>query len=455
VKILLVRPKPHPESIGLQTFMICEPLELEYLCASVAGLGHEIEILDMILEKEPLEHFLRLHRPQLVGFTAYITHVGVVKDYARAVKAFDPGCVTVVGGVHAEVVPEDFADPSLDFVVCANGLKAFRELVQGLQQGTLGPGGRLAGQWRPGEPRPALDLDHPVPIPDRTKTARYRARYNYIFHDRCALLKTSSGCAFRCDFCFCVQITQHALRERPLPEVVEELRGLSEKNVFIVDDNFLHRRERVLEFVRLLRERKIEKNYILFGRSDFISRNEDVIAELAQVGLRAVFVGVESFEDKELGELKRGITLSTNLEAVRILEKHGVEPYCGIIVGMDWEDRHFTDLARRLNTLQWPVVNIQPLTPMPGTPLYERLAPQIAVPRDRHELWDMAHVLMRPTRMTVRRFYLNIIRTYLTSSIGLRAHWALARKYGARIYARCLKGVLYILGQYLRLAMKG
>ena len=38
MKILLVRPKPHKNSIGLQSFMICEPLEFEYLHSYLTSL---------------------------------------------------------------------------------------------------------------------------------------------------------------------------------------------------------------------------------------------------------------------------------------------------------------------------------------------------------------------------------------------------------------------------------
>ena len=30
MNILLVKPRPHKDSINLQSFMLCEPLELEY-----------------------------------------------------------------------------------------------------------------------------------------------------------------------------------------------------------------------------------------------------------------------------------------------------------------------------------------------------------------------------------------------------------------------------------------
>ena len=35
MKVLLIRPKPHKDTIGLQNVMICEPLELEYIASNI------------------------------------------------------------------------------------------------------------------------------------------------------------------------------------------------------------------------------------------------------------------------------------------------------------------------------------------------------------------------------------------------------------------------------------
>ena len=54
MKVLLIRPRPHKETIGLQNVMICEPLELEYISSNIEPLGHKVNIVDMILEKKKI-----------------------------------------------------------------------------------------------------------------------------------------------------------------------------------------------------------------------------------------------------------------------------------------------------------------------------------------------------------------------------------------------------------------
>ena len=84
MNILLVKPRPHKDSINLQSFMLCEPLELEYAAALLEQLGHQTDIADMVLE-DSFSAILRAGDYQVVAFTAYQIHVGIVKEYARQV----------------------------------------------------------------------------------------------------------------------------------------------------------------------------------------------------------------------------------------------------------------------------------------------------------------------------------------------------------------------------------
>ena len=116
MNILLIRPKPDKRTIGLQSVMICEPLELMILKAVLKHNGHNVTILDMIIEKKPLRHYIHLHQPDVAGITGYISHVNVMKEYARIIKSVNSDIQVYCGGVHAEVCPEDFYCESIDRV---------------------------------------------------------------------------------------------------------------------------------------------------------------------------------------------------------------------------------------------------------------------------------------------------------------------------------------------------
>ena len=70
MKILLVRPNTPKQSINLQSFMICEPLEMEYVASALQANGVEVDLIDMLLEKKPLSYFLKQKAYDMVCFTA-------------------------------------------------------------------------------------------------------------------------------------------------------------------------------------------------------------------------------------------------------------------------------------------------------------------------------------------------------------------------------------------------
>lgn len=445
MNVLLVRPRPDPRSINLQRFMICEPLELEVVAGHLQRLGHAVDLVDLILERRPLAWFLRRKRYDVVGFTGYINHVQVIRQLARTVRAEQPDARVVVGGVHAEVVPSDFDDPAIDHVLWANGAATLGEIASGLGRDEASA---LPGVWGHGKPRPAAE--HPSGMrPDRAITARYRDRYNYIYHDHCATLKTSFGCPFTCRFCFCTQVCDYA--ERDLEEVMDELAAIPEPNVFIVDDDFLSRPSRVRAFCRALDERGITRKFIAFGRADFIVRHPEEVRLLAAHGFEAFFVGLESFRAGELDDYDKRTSVEQNVAAVRVLEAAGVQCYSGLITGPDWNRHDFDELIGFLNTFEHPMVNIQPITPMPGTPLYDDELPNLTLPREQAERWDMAHLAFAPSALSPRAYYWHLLRTYWSTSASAPQRRHLRERYGTRVYRRVRRGAVGITWQYLKL----
>ena len=53
--------------------------------------------------------------------------------------------------------------------------------------------------------------------------------------------------------------------------------------IYFVDDDFLFDRKRIELFIKIIKEKKIRKKYICYGRVDFIIKNEDIIKELKKL----------------------------------------------------------------------------------------------------------------------------------------------------------------------------
>ncbi|OEF98369.1 B12-binding domain-containing radical SAM protein [Desulfuribacillus alkaliarsenatis] len=448
MNILLIRPKPDKETIGLQHVMVCEPLELEYLAANIDLADVKVEILDMILEKEPLETFIKQFDPDVVGMTGYVTHVNVIKNYAHRIKKLKPDCIVVAGGVYAEVVPADFVSPDIDYIVEANGPATFNTIINYLMQR------KEKMSYIDGTYRPRLtsrkDTSFPYENPDRDKVNRYRDKYYYMFHNPCALIKTSYGCPYSCSFCFCKEVTDGKYFTRSIESVIEELLTIPEPEIYIVDDDFLFSRERILEFCSQLAKYNITKKFLVYGRADFVSSNADVIEIFRDHGLRAVIMGLESFKNDDLQKYNKRTSIIENEKAINVLKKYDIEIYGTIILGMDFSKADFQSLYQWLVKMDITFVNLQPLTPLYGTEIYQQYEKDLIIDREEYEKWDLAHLVLKPEKMSVRSYYMEIVKLYYKITMRPKNVLRLIRKYGLSEVLKLSVGSSAVTMQYLK-----
>ncbi len=192
MRILLVRPPTARLTIGPEHLMLTEPLELEYLAAALEG--HEVRLLDLQLERG-LRRALRSFRPEIVATTCYITGVNEALKICRQARRQVPGVLTVVGGVHAAVVPEDLSDPGVSAIALTDGISLLPEIVDAVEQGRplqsipglalpLGP-----GEVRRTEARPYLPDVTSLPRPRRDLTAHLAHRYRVMHFQPIAHLR--------------------------------------------------------------------------------------------------------------------------------------------------------------------------------------------------------------------------------------------------------------------------
>ena len=203
MKILLIEPTKPLSAIGGEDVFIYEPLALEYVAAGVLD-EHEVKILDLRLDKE-LKTTLTDFQPDIVGITAYTLHVNGVKNLFEQIKAWDANILTVVGGHHATVVPEDFISPFIDLIVIGEGVFPFKEIVARFQKGEAFadiPGVAFAtgNSLTRRNGQSITDLDA-LPFPARTLTKKYRQHYYAEWMKPLASIRTSKGCPYRCKFC--------------------------------------------------------------------------------------------------------------------------------------------------------------------------------------------------------------------------------------------------------------
>lgn len=103
MRILLIKP---PLNKNLLAPNNDEPLELE--CVAAAVEGHEVDILDMRIEKN-LWKKLGSFRPDIVGITAYTCDVRMAQTVLQEINKFSGSINIVEGGHHATVLTAEYA----------------------------------------------------------------------------------------------------------------------------------------------------------------------------------------------------------------------------------------------------------------------------------------------------------------------------------------------------------
>jgi len=402
MRILLIQP---PSNIGfIDRVYMHEPLALEYLGAGLKIDGHEVLLHDGRVDPEitaAAEEFC----PHLVGLTSYTSQVPSVINLAGKLKNLACRPLVVVVGHHATVRPADFNIGAIDLIVVGEGVKALREIARELaakQDFESIPGLAIPGEalkFTLKRPHPELDE---LPLPDRSLSARYRDRYFSEWLRPLASIRTSLGCIGRCTFCALWSITEGKYLRRDPGKVVGELMAIEEKNVFFCDDESMCDVGRMRQLAELIAENNIRKHYFLYARVDTIVRHPDLFAQWRNIGLRQVFVGMESYSDTHLQEMKKGITVAQQEEAIHVLKKLKILPYASFMVDPDFSREDFRSLKACVRRLKLNHASFSILTPLPGTVLFDQNRQDL--PTHRPDLFDFIHTVL-PTRLPLEEFY--------------------------------------------------
>ena len=170
------------------------------------------------------------------------------------------------------------------------------------------------------------------------------------------------------------------------------------------------------------------------------------------MGLTAVFIGLEAVTDEELNLMNKESPAGDNIKAIEVLKRNQVDTYGSLIPGQDYLKEDWERLWKFIEKTGLYYVNISPMTPLPGTDMWENYKDQLTVPIDAHGLFDLSHMLL-PTKLDLRTYYRELLKLYQKTIFNLRR----AKKHTYRTlpsiwswqYYRILRGSLKIRKQFL------
>ena len=111
--------------------------------------------------------------------------------------------------------------------------------------------------------------------------------------------------------------------------------------------------------------------------------------------------------------LLSAILLTNFLVGMGVLNKLGIDCYATVMLAPEWGEKDFNRLRDELIRLKIKYVNLQPLTPIPGTSFAKTISEdRLVFRRDEFPKWDLAHVTVYPEQMSIAEYYLKIIKLY-------------------------------------------
>jgi hopanoid C-3 methylase len=433
LRVLAYKPRPEPQTIRMERLITCEPLELEYLATVLAD--HDVVALDgMVDGSSPLRAVRRL-RAEVVLITAFITNVDRVMRLAADLRSRPAPPRVFVGGPHAEVVPEHFFTPGIDGVFFADQLNAISTVMDRIAAGECYddvPGGAFPGEDGTFARNHAPPLDPAtLPVPRRVLFDADPDRYFYLYYRRCASLKTAFGCTERCNFCFCTRMHGGDYGPRPMGQVLDEIEGISERNVFILDDNFLTSVTRLRDFCDGLDERGLADahEYIVYGSASFIAHHSELLPRLRAVGVTGLIVGFESISDDELETMRKSGRQADNDRTVALCRDNDIELFALFIVRPDWDADRFRALARYVREQGIVFATFATATVFPGTDL-DPAPPPSGPGAGGWWRYDLLRLHQDPAHMGRLRFYLWLLYLYMVPSFTAGGRRTMLRRYG-------------------------
>ena len=202
-----------------------------------------------------------------------------------------------------------------------------------------------------------------------------------------ALVLTSRGCSFRCYYCVPNAISwarelewkrfhngkKPPVRLRSPKNIIDEfieIKKMGYRAVSVIDDLFLFGgKKRIIQICEGLKSIGIP--FGILARCDLIA-NEAVVSALREAGCQYIDLGIESFDQKVLDDIKKDLNVSEIRRAIDLLNKYGIEPKANIMFGASPVEtkQSMKNTIKKVSRLPINYCMFSIATPFPGTEFY-------------------------------------------------------------------------------------
>jgi anaerobic magnesium-protoporphyrin IX monomethyl ester cyclase len=430
---------------------------LAYLAGSLRTGGHQVEIYDAGIETVPLNDVITNGHFDVVGISAPTPLI--YEAWAVAAAAKQLGAVTILGGPHLALMPqESMAKPQVDLVVVGEAEDTILEIMAALSVDAghaVDAGGPrlftaalwkdIRGLWWRGDdgkvvanmPRPLRqDIDSiPFPAFDLFKVEQYTNLQpitdGLMKHPRSYTIVTSRGCPYQCTYCS-KPITGNTWRPRSVESVIKEWKWLVEdlhaNEIGVTDDIWNLDIKRSKELCRaLIREGLNKVPWVTIHGMKVNHCDLELFQLMKQAGCKRVGFGVESGDDRILKHvIKKSQTKDMVRQAFKWCKQVRMQTMGFFILGMPTETEETME-----NTIKFAIeldpdlANFMIAAPFPGTKLWDIVTTEgnifshdwsefaIQESKAHYEIGDLtAELVERKWHEAYRRFYMRPARVW-------------------------------------------
>ncbi len=352
------------------------PLTLPTLAALVPGdLGASVTCIDEGIVDVDVADI----DADLVGMTVITGTAPRAYKLAGALRA--RGVTVVLGGPHVTLVPEDAA-PHADAIVVGYAEDTWPQLLREFSRGDLKPRYDQADD---------LDLAS-RPLPDRSVLPRWRYLTQHVF-------EATRNCVHACEFCVAPSAWGRRPLQKPVEDVVADLRATKARRAVFVDLNLIADRAYALRLFRAL----VPLGISWYGLATVrVAEDVELLDALEESGCRGLLLGLESIVSANLASVRKDFNRPESFaRVIDTLHARRISVQGCFVFGLDEDTGDVCERTARMAVdigIDLPRFAIA--TPFPGTPLYARLSAEGRILTRDWEQYDGQHVVFQPARMS-------------------------------------------------------
>ena len=214
------------------------------------------------------------------------------------------------------------------------------------------------------------------------------------------VVSTGRGCPFKCDFCYNSSANiRHSFFNRPIEDVLADIRILGRKHIMFIDDNFIGNPGWTREFLKRLKPLGIKWNAAVSANVVEIPGMLDLMKES---GCQGLFIGFESINPKSIADTNKGQNVIWRYEyLISEIHRRGIMINASFVFGLDDDDpTTFMRTAEWIMNQKIETITSHILTPYPGTAQYRRMDEKGLITNYDQRLYTTSNVVFTPARMT-------------------------------------------------------